>query len=60
MYRELTFAEEDGKKTHKVIVSRLATTSEAAGMILMPVPDYLIGAVFCWINTEIICSKFFL
>ena len=46
MHRELTFADEDGE-THKVIVSRLAATWEAAGMILMPVPDDLIGAAFC-------------
>ena len=46
MHRELTFADEDGV-THKVIVSRLAATWEAAGMILMPVPDDLIGAAFC-------------
>ena len=47
MHRELTFADEDGKETHKVIVSRLAATWEAAGMILMTVPDDLIGAGFC-------------
>ena len=46
MHRELTFADEDGE-THKVIVSSLAATWEAAGMILMPVPDDLIGAAFC-------------
>ena len=46
MHRELTFADED-EETHKVIVSRLAATWEAAGMILMPVPDDLIGAAFC-------------
>ncbi|MDB4713009.1 hypothetical protein OAF43_02180 [bacterium] len=46
MHRELTFADEDGK-TRKVIISRLAATWEAAGMILMPVPDDLIGAAFC-------------
>ena len=46
MHRELTFADGDGE-THKVIVSRLAATWEAAGMILMPVPDDLIGAAFC-------------
>ena len=46
MHRELTFADEDGE-THKVIVSRLAATWEAAGMILMPVPDDLIGSAFC-------------
>ena len=46
MHRELTFADEDGE-THKVIVSRLAATWEAAGMILMPVSDGLIGAAFC-------------
>ena len=46
MHRELTFADEGGE-THKVIVSRLAATWEAAGMILMPVPDDLIGAAFC-------------
>ena len=56
MHRELTFADEDGE-THKVIVSRLAATWEAAGMILMPVPDDLIGAAFARINTEPICSK---
>ena len=46
MHRELTFADVDGE-THKVIVSRLAATWEAAGMILMPVPDDLIGSAFC-------------
>ena len=46
MHRELTFADGDGE-THKVIVSRLAATWEAAGMILMPVPDDLIGSAFC-------------
>ena len=55
----MIFEDEDGE-TREVTVSRLAATWEAAGMILMPVPDYLIGTVFCWIITEIICSNFFL
>jgi len=46
MHRELTFADQ-AWETHKVIVSRLAATREVAGMILMPVPDDLIGAAFC-------------
>jgi len=44
--RELTFADQAGG-TRKVIVSRLAASWEVAGMILMPVPDDLIGAAFC-------------
>ena len=48
-------------ETHKVIVSRLAATWEAAGMILMPVPDDLIGAAFCsdkYRNHLLIKNKF--
>ena len=46
IHREMSFKDEDGE-THKVVVSRLAATWEAAGMILMPVPDDLIGSAFC-------------
>ncbi len=45
-HRELTFKDEDGE-TRKVIITRLAATWEAAGMILMPVPDDVIGTAFC-------------
>jgi len=44
--RNMTFEDEDGE-TREVTVTRLAATWEAAGMILMPVPDDLIGAAFC-------------
>ena len=44
--RKMIFEDEDGE-TREVTVSRLAATWEAAGMILMPVPDDLIGAAFC-------------
>ena len=44
--RKMTFEDEDGE-TREVTVTRLAATWEAAGMILMPVPDDLIGAAFC-------------
>ena len=44
--RKMIFEYEDGE-TREVTVSRLAATWEAAGMILMPVPNDLIGAAFC-------------
>ncbi len=44
--RKMTFEDEDGE-TREVTVTRLAATWEAAGMILMPVPNDLIGAAFC-------------
>ena len=44
-HHEMIFEDEEGK-CRKVIVTRLAATWEASGMILMPVPDDLIGAAF--------------
>ena len=41
----MTFEDEDGE-TREVNVTRLAATWESAGMILMPVPDDLIGVAF--------------
>ena len=55
-HHEMIFEDEEGK-CRKVIVTRLAATWEASGMILMPVPDDLIGAAFILINTETTCSK---
>ena len=58
--RKMTFEDEDGE-TREVTVTRLAATWEAAGMILMPVPDDLIGAAFCsdkYRNHLLIKNKF--
>ncbi|MDP6678427.1 MAG: hypothetical protein QGG72_05970, partial [Verrucomicrobiota bacterium] len=44
-HHRMTFEDEDGE-TREVVITRLTATWEAAGMVLMPVPDGEIAPAF--------------